>query len=152
MKLQKKYILPVAAFAIAASVFTLSSVAKADTINSQDSLVQKLVTKFNLNETEVKQVVDEHRDQMHKERAVGHETNLQKLVDEGKLTQAQKDTLVTKMQDKAKFGTMSAEERQKAHETHRTEMDKWFAEQGIDKNLLKLMSHGGQGRSYHDAK
>ncbi len=151
MQLQKKYLLPVVALAVIVSVFSIGSVAQADMANSQESLIQKLVSRFNLNEAEVKQVVGEHRDQMHKEREAGHEARLQTLVDEGKLTQAQKDAFTAKMKEiKDRTATMSEEEHQKAHETHRTEMDAWFAEQGIDKRLLKSGSyHSG---NYHHAK
>jgi len=116
---------------------------------NKDSLIQRLVDRFNLNQGEVEEALEEHRDQMQEERKNRQEEYLSELVSEGKLTDDQKNALIAKReeertereQNREEFKNMTREERQAEREAHREEMDQWFEDQGIDKTVL-----GGQGK------
>lgn len=127
---------------------------------NKDSLIQRLVEKFNLNQGEVETTFEEHRDQMQEERKAQQEERLSDLVSEGKLTEDQKNALIAKMeenqaereQNREEFQNMTREERQAERQEHRDEMDQWFEEQGIDKNVLGGRGEMGGGHRGHGGR
>ena len=60
---------------------------------NRDSLIQRLVDRFNLNKSEVEETFEQHREQMQEQRRQRQEEHLSQLVSEGKLTEDQKTFL-----------------------------------------------------------
>ena len=115
---------------------------------NKDSLIQRLVEKFNLNQGEVEGAFEEHREEMQEERKEHQEEHLNELVSEGKLTEDQKNALIEKReqwkeereQDREELKDMTREQRREQAQEHREEMQQWMEDSGIDHDAL-----GGQG-------
>lgn len=132
-------------------------------------IVQKIAEKFNLNQDEVNQVFEENRKEKREEMRSKKEEHLNKLVNEGKLTEDQKNALITKMDEmhekkesrREELKNLSQEERKEKmkeyHKADREEMKQFFEEQGIDpKEIFPKRGNGmkqggkpgfGQGNS-----
>lgn len=127
------------------SVMGLSAVSAQG--QGQSDLVDKLAQKFNLNKSEVQKVFDEERAAHEAERKAKMKERLDQLVKDGKLTQDQANKIVAKFEENKTFRESlkdkSAEERKAAMEQHRTEMEQWAKDNGID--LKYIRPHGGPG-------
>lgn len=110
------------------------------TSSSSDSLVDRLVEKFNLNKTEVQAVFDEEQKARTAERTAEQSERLQDAVDDGDITAEQK----TKIEAKLK-------ELQAARETERTALEKWATDNKIDTQYLMGRGHGGNDDRLSDA-
>lgn len=143
--------------AISAAGFTGVQIASAATdttsTNPMTSLVDAVSTKFNLNKTEVQAVFDEQRSVMEAEREAEVKEQIAQLVSDGKLTKDQADKLTAKRAElKAERETnrdehqaLTADERKAVVAEHKTELDAWFNETGIDTQYRYLLT-GGHGR------
>jgi hypothetical protein len=127
--------------------------AATDTTNPQDGLISAIASKFNLEKDEVKKVFDEQRAANEKEREAKVNEELAQLVKDGKLTQAQVDTLKAKKAELQKEREANREEvkdktrdemKAKMDAKH-TELENWASAQGIDKEYLKYVFGGGHG-------
>lgn len=112
----------------------------ADTDSSgQGSLVERIATKFNLDESEVQAEFKAHGQER-------QEARLDEAVADGTITEDQKTLLMEKRAEMAEsrpdFSDMNEEEAMAAREEHRTEMKAWAEENGID--LEALRPEGGQ--------
>lgn len=94
-------------------------------------MIQDLVERFNLNEDEVTQFVEEKRTERQQERKTELEEKLNQAVSDGKLTQEQKDTLFSMME----------ENMQNRHQ-NREEIHNWAQENGVDLRELGLGRKG----------
>ena len=125
--------------------------AKSDNSN----LVDKIATKFNLNKSEVQKVFEADRKEHQEEHQAIQAKRLQKLVDSGTITEKQKSAIETKLKevrddreenrnDKA---DLSDEDRKQEMEKHRTELEAWARDEGIDLSKLKgvFMPGGHKG-------
>lgn len=101
--------------------------------NNYPSLIQKIAETFNLNQGEVENVVNQNREEVQQERQQLRTHNLDQAVENGVLTNEQKEALENKWQ-----------ERKSEMEQHREEMNKWMEEQNIDHEALRqYMGYGG---------
>ncbi len=151
--MNKKMMLPVALFA--ATVGTVGmGVSLASAHQGNSGMAAKVASQFNLNQSEVEQFFSQNREEMQKEREAKHEAELQKLVDEGKLTLTQKAALIAKRAEmkgaheanNESKQVMSQDERKALHEERKAEMDAWFQSQGIDPTVLPFGGkNGGHG-------
>ena len=98
----------------------------ADDENPQNTVVTKLAQKFNLNESEVEAVFQSVRDERQAEMQQQRRERLNDAVNDKVITEAQKNTILTKMQ-----------EHQEVRGQNREEMQNWFKEQGIDQTKLR---------------
>lgn len=140
------------ALVLAATLATQNTYAQS-TDDPNSTLIQKLVTKFKLNETDVKAVFDEH----HKEMFVKMEEKMNERLDEavknGKITAEQKTLIISKMKElqskKAenleKMKDLTAEERKTQMQAERESLTAWAKENNIDLSYLK----GGFGGRMH---
>lgn len=138
----KKFLaISVASLAVLAMVgFGVSQVYANQTNNSYPPIIQKLVDRFNLDENEVKTVFDEARQERHDFYQQNKEDRLNQAVEDGLITQEQKQALASKWQE------MTAE-----REKHHQEMLDWFDQQGIDHDALMqygMMGNRGFGRHF----
>lgn len=113
------------------------------------TIVQRIAEKFNLNQTDVQAVFDEEHEEHHKQMQVRVEENLNQAVKDGKITEAQKQAILTKFSemkdskpDFEKFRSMTEEERRQVMEQKRTELESWAKENNLDLTTLQeLMGH-----------
>lgn len=118
----------------------LGSVVKAKAVFAEGTyppIVQKIAAKFNLNQNDVQAVFDEERSQREKERQAAFEEGLTKAVNDGVITEAQKQTLLEKHK------TMMENRDQK-----RAEMKEWMESSGIDFSKLSSYIGFGHGRGF----
>lgn len=123
--------------------------------NPQDSIIQRLVTKFGLNETEVKQVFTEEHEARHAEMEKRMEDRLTTAVNDGKLTEEQKQKILAKQKEMKtsreseieSFKNMTEEERKVAMEAKRVELKKWAEKNDIPEEyfMMKMMKGGMRG-------
>jgi len=119
------------------------SAATADT-NELPPGIQAVIEKFNLNKDEVVKVLEEDRASRQEEMKAKFEEKLTTLVTEGKITQTQKDAIITKHNElQSKRDSSNREEMRTQHDEFRN----WLTEQGIDDSLIRPEKKGGmQGK------
>lgn len=115
-------------------------------------LVTAIAEKFNLDEAEVREVFEEHRDaikERHQENVADH---LAKAVEDGKLTQAQADAIAENMKTQHEFfesvKDMSNEDRQAALKENAESQKEWAEENDIPKEFAP--GHGSKARRMRD--
>ncbi len=118
----------VLALGVIASVgyFGGSYVMAGDTNPMHDSLITKIAQKFNLKEADVEAVFESVRDERQEEMKANRQEKLSQAVKDGVITEAQKNTLLAKMEEHI------GERRE-----NREEMQNWFKSQGIDETKLR---------------
>jgi len=112
--------------------------------NTQDTtgLASKIAAQFNLNENEVKTVLEQYRVEKQAEREAKFTEQLDKALADGQLTQEQKDKILAKRQelkaamDAAKASSDKAELKQKMKEL-RESSKAWAKDNGIDLRWLR---------------
>lgn len=115
-------------------------------------IIQKLVERFGLNEEEVKAVFDEAREERRVEMQARFEQRLNEAVENGDLTEEQKQLLLAKHEElkaereanRESFQNMTREERREAMEAKRAELEAWAEENGLDLSQL-FFFRGGKG-------
>lgn len=154
--ISKKLFVPAVALVIGGIVLSGSSYVSAQsTSNDYPPIIDRLVAKFNLNPDEVKAVFDEEQEARQSEMKAKIETKLTQAVTDGKITEAQKQAILTKLaEEKAEreankdaLKDKTHEERHALMEAKRTEMETWAKEQGIEMSVLKelIQPFGGKG-------
>lgn len=109
----------------------------AQSSDQHDTLITRIAQKFNLNQSDVEAVFQTVRDERQVEMKTQKEARLSNAVTDGVITEAQKNTILAKMQEH--LGERGQ---------NREEMQTWFAEQGIDHTKLSdyLGFGGNRGR------
>lgn len=145
-KLNKKVIIPMVAFAALVAISGMVGISKADDSSNRDTLIQRITEKFNLNQGEVEEVFNQHREERHQQRQMEIEERLNKAVSDGKITEEQKNLILKKKEEmqgqRESFRNLSDEERKEQMRNHREEMNKWAEENDID---MKEFMGGGKG-------
>jgi hypothetical protein len=116
------------------------------------SLVQKIASKFNLNKDDVQKVFDDDKAAREAQHDKQIDDRLQKLVDAGTITGAQKTAIESKLKelkqarqaDRAEMKNLSDTERQSKMDERKNELETWAKEQGMDLTKLKGI-FGGPG-------
>ncbi|MDD3888067.1 MAG: hypothetical protein PHN19_04815 [Patescibacteria group bacterium] len=139
----KLIIIPVVALAIF-SILGIAGIGKVKANSEQkDSFIQKLATKFNLNQDEVQKFFDEFRQERHQEMQKNMEEKLDQAVKNNKITNEQKGKILEKMQEMKKEGNdQSSSKKGQSRQLHKEEMEKWAQENNIDLNLLRPFGKG----------
>lgn len=107
----------------------------ADDFDPHGTLITKISQKFNLDQSEVEAVFQSVRDERREEMKRKKEDRLNSAVNDGVITEAQKNAILAKMQ-----------EHQETRSQNREEMQNWFKEQGIDHTKLSsYLGVGGRG-------
>jgi hypothetical protein len=115
-----------------------------------DTIIQKLVERFGLNQEEVAAVFEEARDEKRAEMEQRHEERLNEAVQNGKLTEEQKNLILQKKEElqtqreQYKDQDVSQEDWQELREQHRADIKEWADENGIDTKYL-MGPKGGHG-------
>jgi len=152
--MNKKLLIPGLAVAsvIAAGVVLNTSV-YADSESSFPPRIQEMVERFNLDESEVENFLNEKHQERMAEREAEVESKLNDAVSEGTITEDQKALILAKMEEnrtnKEDMRDLSREEKQEQAQTHREDMQTWAEQNGIDLEDLNLGRRGtmeGQGK------
>ena len=125
--------------------------------NPQQSIVDKLTSKFNLKKDDVQKVFDEEHTTREAERTAKTKDKLDALVKDGKITQAQEDKLIAKADEmRANHETnreamkdKTMDERKAAMQTERDAYKKWLSDNSIAEEYGRMImgghGHGGPG-------
>lgn len=119
----------------------------------QQTLIQALIKRFNLNETDLKTFFQEQRAQHQSQGAERVAERLTAQVAAGKLTEAQKSAIIAKIAEaKAKHEEarkLTPEECRKLMDAYRTELEAWVTAQGLDRSYVPLIMGNQGGRGGH---
>ena len=117
------------------STVSMSQVYAQD-VSQTRPLMQRVMTRFNLNEEEVQEVIAQHRNEMQSERQQEIEEKLTNLVNDGKITEEQKNAFLVKHEEMQKNRDknvgLTREERWAQNAEHTNEMHEWMEENGIE--------------------
>lgn len=124
---------------------------KTDT--SMSSLIDKISSTFNVDKSKVQALFDEEKNSREAEREKMQTERLQKLVDDGTITAAQKSAIVKKIAEmkteressREEMKNLTDEERKEKMDEKKTELESWAKEQGLDLAKLKGVLGGGHG-------
>lgn len=115
----------------------------------RQSLMQALIKRFNLSETDLKQFFQEQEQQRSAQMVTNFTDRLSTAVTQGSLTEAQKTALIAKAKEaQAKHEEarkLSPEECKKMMDAYRTELETWLTQQGIDRAYLRDLLGGPGG-------
>ncbi len=142
----------IAAAVAALGIATVVGVGSVSAATGETGLANKIATKFNLNPSEVQQVIDQDHQDRHAQMEKRYEAKLQAAVSAGKLTNEQKDKLIAKHDemeanrkaDREKFQNMTEAERQAVMESRRTELEQWAKDNNIPVEYV-MPGPGGRG-------
>jgi hypothetical protein len=129
-KLRNKNVLLAGATVLAFGVTSLTGMSLASaaaTTSSGDSLVDKIASKFNLKKDDVQKVFDEDKTTREAERQKDFSDRLQKKVDSGDITAAQKTLIENKFK-----------ELQTKRDTEQKDLKKWASDNKIDLKYLHI--------------
>ncbi len=156
--MKRKIILTAVAITVlgAGTLAASTAFAQNDTTNKDhmSPLVQKISDKFGLNKDEVQAVVDEHHTQRKAQMHARFEEKLTQAVKDGKITETQKQAIITKFKElkehksvgKESLRSMTPEQRKAAFEKKHQELKEWAQANDID--LQYLIPHGGKGMGF----
>ncbi len=127
-----------------------------DQADPRTSLIQAMVSRFHLSQTDVERVFAEQETVMQAARQAQHnaqlDTRLTNAVSQGSLTDAQKSAIIAKAKEAqakhAEARKLSREECKKIMDAYRMELEAWLTSQGLDRSYLPLILgvKGGPGR------
>lgn len=150
--LRKQILIPALAVVIGgASFLGVSHVSAQNADGFPSDLVTAIAQKFNLPQDQVQQVFTEHKQKHHAEMEQKMQERLTQLVTDGKLTEAQKQAIITKMAEmKNSFNPetmkdLTPEQRKQQMDQHRKDLDAWAKSQGIDPTLFPMRMGGHPG-------
>lgn len=117
-----------------------------------NDLVMAIAQKFNLSESDVQKIFDEHHAQRERERAQAYSDRIREAVKNGTLTQDQAISIIAKQQEldslKASIKDKPKEERRALMKAQLESLRQWAATNNIPMEYLMLGGHG-MGRSPH---
>ncbi len=113
------------------------------------SLMQALIKRFSLNETDLKQFFQEQEQARFTQSLTTLEQRLTTEVTQGRLTEAQKTALITKAKEaQAKHEEarkLTPEECKKMMDAYRAELETWLTQQGLDRSYVRDLMGGPGG-------
>jgi hypothetical protein len=153
MKMSHRFFLGLAGLSLAATaavpVFAATPATNSSPQDRQETLIQALVQRFNLNKSDVQQFFQDQQGQHFTEMLTRLSERLTTQVTQGKLTEVQKNAILEKAKEvKAKqdtFRALSQTERETQMKQYRTDLENWAKQQGIDKRYLQDLLGGGHG-------
>ncbi len=166
-KFSSKVILPAALLTIMGGIAlaTTSPVSANYGGDGQTTLMQRLVSRFNLNESEVQTVFAEVRTERQAEREKALELRLTEAVAAGKLTEAQKQLVLAKHEELqatreanlTAWQALTPEEKRAQMTEQRQALQDWAKANGIDTSFLfmadgPMMGRGMKGGARHMAQ
>lgn len=137
----------VGALALMAGAYGISTTYAQDN-DGRTTLIQKLASKFGVEESEVESVFDEHRQEMHTEHQAKFSEKLDEAVEAEKITAEQKQAILDKHEEmrseKEGLKDLEPEERQTKMKELKGEMRDWAEENDID--MRDIAPKDGKGK------
>ena len=133
---------------VVASVGTLGIIGLASAAGNTKpaSLAQELAQKFNLKQSDVQMVIDQHKGEAQTYHEQQYEQRLAQAVTDGKLTTAQRDEILAKhkvlMSFVATLKGKTPAERKTAIQEQRTDIENWEKNNNIPAGYLGGVGHG----------
>lgn len=149
MKIRPTLVVAAAAVTIGGASIIGSNAVSAET--SGGTLVEKIATRFNLNQEEVQAVFDEQHAEREVERASKLSERLQEKVADGTITEEQKTALEEKLAEMRKLheanrdSRLIRDEQREGHEQAREELESWAEENGIPLDDILPLGGGPRG-------
>jgi len=143
--INKKIFIGIISVAIIGSAVLGISKANAQTTpNNVSNIIQKLSQRFGLNENDVKQVFDQNRQERQSQMETKFEERLNQAITDGKITQAQKELILTKHEqlqaernaNLTNWQNLTPDQRRTEMEKQRTDMKTWATDNGIDTSFV----------------
>lgn len=143
--MKNKLLLPVLVLALVGlAVFGMSQVQAQNQQSKYPSIIQKLVERFGLKESEVQAVFDEARQERQQQMQARFEEHLNQAVKDGKISESQKQAILVKhnelaeerLQNKENWQNMTPEQRRQAMQEQKQELESWASQNGIDLKYL----------------
>ncbi len=153
IKMKNKLLLPVLAFVLGGLI--VFGVSKVQAENQQvkfPPIIQKLVERFGLKESDVQTVLNEVRRERQQQMQTRLEERLNQAVKDGKITESQKQAILAKhkelqekrLQNKQDWQNMTPEQRRQAMQEQSQELKSWASQNNID--LEYFFGWGGMKR------
>lgn len=142
--------------AIAGTTFVGANMVSA--AGNGESLITRIAERFNLEESDVEAVFEEHRQERQSGRSEAHREHLSSLVDEGILTEEQKAELESIHEqrrqtiDSIRTDGLNREEMHDAMSGLRDEVEAWAESNGIDLDALRSSEDNGPMKRGQHAK
>lgn len=134
--MNKKKLIPVVALSTIALVGTIGMGTVSASSPAGNTIAKRIATRFNLNENDVQAVLEEVRNEQHEIRLLEMENLLTQAVEDGVLTEEQRDELIAIRtsfhNSREEMAEMTQEERRAAMDAHRDMMKAWAEENDID--------------------
>ncbi len=143
--ISKQILIPAMLMVVGSSiVLGTTYVSAQEGLDSSTSIVNKIAQKFGLKTEDVQAVFDEHHAEMKTQMKGKLVDRLSQLVSEGKITEAQKEAIMAKMDELSaarlslneRSKEMTPEERKAEMEKTRAELEAWAKEQGLDLSAI----------------
>lgn len=156
MNTRSKVLLTGIVSAVALSGFLARGVSAQDFSGSND-LISKIARRFNLQESDVKAVFDQHRAEQETQMKNQFSQNLDQAVTNGDLTNAQKDLILNKLEEvrKRKKEIQAIQDqaaRREARQQLQTDLKQWADQNGLDRRFLHPFGGPrGHGRGMMEA-
>ena|SRR3989338_6769998 len=155
MKMNRKLFVPTLALAIAASTLGGLAIAHAADQNGQ-TLSARIAEQFGLKESDVQSTIDQFRADKEAEHKAQFEDYLTQAVTDGKITQAQKQLILTKVGElqeardanRDQWKDLTPAERRSKMKEKMNELKTWAHDNGIELKYLMPFGHppaGGHG-------
>ena len=146
----------IGALALMAGVYGIGTTYAQDN-DAHSSLIQKLASKFGVEEAEVESVFNEHRQEMQTEREAKFSAKLDEAVEAGEITAEQKQAILDKHEEMRskheELKDLSQEERREKMKGLKDEMRDWAEENDIDMRDIAPKGEkgmkGGKGMGGH---
>lgn len=150
----KKTMITVAAVSVLSGGLVMATNAFAQTTangqNGVPSLVQEIANKFHLNTSDVQAVFTQHKQEMMQKNEQNYESYLQNLVTTGKITEAQKQLILSKhnellsqMKNNLKnFKSMTPAERRAQIQSTMQDLKNWATQNNIPLEYLRPFGPG----------
>jgi hypothetical protein len=154
MKKSAKYFIPIATVAVLASgAYGIQQASAAPSTDSQQTLVDKLVTTFGLDKSKVQAVVDADRASHQADREAEYEARLNQAVIDGKITTAQKTLLLAehkkiiaeRQAKRISAATETQAQREANRAAEKAEIESWAKANNINASYLMGGGHGPGG-------
>lgn len=149
--MNKKLVIPVVAFGVLAASLVAATQISAQETPAMQTIVQKIAQKFGLNETDVQGVFDEFSTEKKAQMQAMLEQKLTQAVTDGKITEPQKQAILTKFSemknqklDLQNWKNKTVEEKRAAMEAKHAEMEKWATQNGLSWTMFHELL-GGKG-------
>ena len=153
MNIKKAVLVAGAVAGVGLAGITGLGVASAATSTPQDSIIDKIASKFNLNKDEVEAVFEEYKTEREEERQQNVEERLTQAVEDGKITEEQKAKILAKLEElkavREDWKDKTPEERKEAKEELHSSLKQWAEDNDVPLRYVMPMHGHHHGPGMH---